>query len=353
MDAIIHNGAIVNWQADFETLRAANVSSTVELLRAATTSDSGTKFVYISGGIKLVDTQTNQAAVAAQLSTDGTGYMQTKFLAESIVHNAATFLRASTDISSSQSKAISPFPLQQQQEQQQQQQQQQVSIVKPGVVLGAGTRSAANTDDYLWRVVAGAAAIRAYPSEPEDHWLYIDDAASVAQTILLQIGVGTRGCSHGEQPAGTGSFVDLQTGLPVPEFWRLVGERLGRAEPNDDGEKFDFRPLPWEEWIRVALAHMEDIGDSHPLWPVQHFLGRLASGNTPAKSLQPTQEENSRLHEVVRRNVGYLLEVGFIRSQSTGAESAREENEGRDREVFRRTEMRQVRFAKKSLDTTA
>ncbi|KAL3963506.1 hypothetical protein ACCO45_000510 [Purpureocillium lilacinum] len=286
VDAIIHNGAVVNWQADFETLRAANVSSTADLLSTITARNSRSKLVYVSGGIKLVDTQKNQSEVAAELSRGGTGYMQTKFLAESLVNNTAAHLAGRTSPSNGQ--------------------QNRVSIVKPGVILGAGVEGAANVDDYLWRVVASAAAVNAYPSEPEDHWLYLDDAASVARSVIDQLRF------EAPVPSGVTSFVDLQRGMTVSAFWGLVDKELaataGARHPGG------LSSLSWDDWTRVALAQMESVGESHPLWPVQHFLGRLGTGLSPVK--QATEQSVSRtdreLEKVVERNVRYLVRQGLI-----------------------------------------
>ena len=190
--------------------------------------------------------------------------MQTKFLAESLVNNTAAHLAGRTSPSNGQ--------------------QNRVSVVKPGVILGAGVEGAANVDDYLWRVVASAAAVNAYPSEPEDHWLYLDDAASVARSVIDQLGF------EAPVPSGVTSFVDLQRGMTVSAFWGLVDKELaataGARHPGG------LSSLSWDDWTRVALAQMESVGESHPLWPVQHFLGRLGTGLSPVK--QATEQSVSR-----------------------------------------------------------
>ena len=49
VDVIIHNGALVRWNADYETLRKANVLSTMEILKALLKSSVAKSFVYVSG----------------------------------------------------------------------------------------------------------------------------------------------------------------------------------------------------------------------------------------------------------------------------------------------------------------
>lgn len=50
IDAVVHNVAAVNWNADYEKLRPVNVQSAVSLLEAAVKSPKAPKFVFVSGG---------------------------------------------------------------------------------------------------------------------------------------------------------------------------------------------------------------------------------------------------------------------------------------------------------------
>jgi hypothetical protein len=259
----------------------------VDLLAAATAS-SNTKFVFVSGGVKIANTQTNQSIAATELSKSGTGYVRTKFLAESIVYEVAT---------SGQLTQISGMK-----------QQNRVSIVKPGAVLGPAPKGVSNTDDYLWRLVAAAVAIGSYPSEPQENWLYFDDSKSIAASVLSQLKID--GASeNASKPIDP--FMDVQSGLTVPEFWCVINEELTSANTSVT-EETQLRSLSWDEWTPIALAHMEQVGETHPLWPVQHFLGRIGTGNTPPQPLQPSPEDTLRLQTIVRSNVQYLMNVGFI-----------------------------------------
>lgn len=49
--AMVHAGAAVNWNAGTEVLRAANVQSTVELIKATVSSPVRPRLVYVSGGL--------------------------------------------------------------------------------------------------------------------------------------------------------------------------------------------------------------------------------------------------------------------------------------------------------------
>ncbi|TLD06610.1 uncharacterized protein PgNI_08015 [Pyricularia grisea] len=271
VDAIIHNGATVNWNADLATLRAPNVSSTSALLRAALHSRA--KMVFVSGGPKGLDTQADRAAVAGLLSSDGvTGYMRSKFVAESAVCEVASRLGAA---------------------------QNRVSVVKPGLVIGSEAGGGvANTDDLVWRVVAGACAIGAYPIEPDTHWMYAADSEAVARTVLAQV----------FSPGAVEPFVDLQDGVSVPLFWASVNSALDVSER--------LVPLSWEEWTKKVLVDVEAVGAKHPLWAVQHFmtgggLGVSVSGRERCGRSRRAVDA-SAVERAIVSNVRYLQSVGFI-----------------------------------------
>ncbi|EHK46024.1 non-ribosomal peptide synthetase [Trichoderma atroviride IMI 206040] len=260
IDAIVHNGAVVNWNADYDKLKAANVDSTVQLLNITAASSAHPRFVFVSGGLK---TEDDQAAVASQLEQLN-GYVQTKFVCESIIQNALKNLPAK---------------------------QNRLSIVKPGRIIGSQSSGVANVDDLIWRVVSGAAAIHAYPTEPAENWMYIADVSSVASTVLNQV--------LEEDPICP--FIHVTGGMPTTVFWELVNEALS----------VKCKPVPWEEWKETALAAMNEIGDRHPLWPVQHFLGALGAPRS-AKELATESSEHRQWHAAVKKNVQYLTSIGLI-----------------------------------------
>jgi thioester reductase-like protein len=264
IDAIVHNGAVVNWNADYDKLMAPNVNSTIELLNVTATSPINPRFVFVSGGLK-TDPEGDQATVAAQLAKLN-GYVQTKFVCESIIRDASKGLPTK---------------------------QNRLSIVKPGRIIGSQSNGVANVDDLIWRVVSGAAAIHAYPVEPTENWMYIADASSVASTVLNQV--------LEDNPILP--FIHVTGGMPTPVFWELVNSEL----------KIKCKPVSWTEWKELALAAMNEVGDKHPLWPVQHFLGALGAPRS-AKELATESSEHKQWHMAVKKNVQYLMGIGFIAS---------------------------------------
>jgi acyl carrier protein len=80
VDAIIHNGASVNWTSDFHALKVANVNSTFEILKIIRRARPPTKLVYVTGG-RSFDESEKVESVLKKLS-DLDGYSQTKFLSD-------------------------------------------------------------------------------------------------------------------------------------------------------------------------------------------------------------------------------------------------------------------------------
>jgi len=260
IDAIIHNGAVMNWNADYNKLYTPNVESTVELLKMTAASKALPKFVYVSGGAKH-DANIDLATTASYISY-GNGYVQTKFLSEIVLLEIASKLPAN---------------------------QNRLSVVKPGAIIGTTSEGIANIDDYLWRVVAAAAALKAYPVESDDQWLSIADVQTVSENIVEQI----------LKPSHVSPFVDMLEGVSIPAFWELVVDELGE----------ECSPISWEEWIRRAHTQMDEVGQEHPLWPVQHFLGEIG---VPLTESQGTLVPQEHTRSAIRSNVRYMKRVGFI-----------------------------------------
>ncbi|RAL12664.1 acetyl-CoA synthetase-like protein [Aspergillus homomorphus CBS 101889] len=83
IDGIIHSGAKVNWLDSFETLRATNVDSTVQILAAGASQPIPCVLTYVSGGY-LPAAEESREDTARKLERAG-GYDQTKFLSRLLV----------------------------------------------------------------------------------------------------------------------------------------------------------------------------------------------------------------------------------------------------------------------------
>ncbi|GFP57080.1 nonribosomal peptide synthetase lcsA [Trichoderma asperellum] len=276
IDAIIHNGASVNWHATYDTLCHPNVNSTVDLLMATATSPIQPKFVFVSGGA--FTNPEDHPAISAALLKGTTAYIQTKFVCEGVIKNITSSLPNN---------------------------QNRVSIVKPGRIIGTVEHGIANVDDFIWRVVSTAASIKAFPEEPEAHWNYIQDVSSVASGILNQI-----------FDSEIAPFSMSGSGMPVPVFWDLVNSEL----------ETPCKPIPWSEWIELATASVEKVGATHPLWTVRQFLCQLGIPRNvlPYKGVEYTEYEDAQA--AIKSNVRYLKKLGFIPSSEDGFGKSQQEN---------------------------
>ncbi|KAE8146888.1 hypothetical protein BDV25DRAFT_143253 [Aspergillus avenaceus] len=265
VDAIIHNGAVVNWNMDYDKLRAPNVLSTVQLLEVAVLSPHSPRFVFVSGGaIAELHGNVDSHAVMDQISRSN-GYCQSKYVAESIVHRFASLLPLS---------------------------QNRFSVIKPGMIIGTADHGVANLDDFLWRVVATAARLRLYPLPTAESWVPITDAGFMAAQTVTQILANN-----------ISSYINAATkfGLRASEFWGLVNSEL----------KQPCETVPWGFWVERALEDTNHIGESHPLWPVQQFLRSRSPGgiSIPSPLSSPDPEG---LCQAVKANVRHLGRVGYL-----------------------------------------
>nr|POF18067.1 nonribosomal peptide synthetase dtxs1 [Quercus suber] len=248
------------WTADYSALRAANVDSTVQLLNVVFTSSARSKLVYILGGLKA---DMNDGVSASQMLAHGVGYSQTKYMSEVLVRECTTRLPPSQNV---------------------------LSTVKPGVIIGTPERGVAKTDDLVWRIVAGAVCLGAYPCEAE-HWMSVSDVDAITSTILKQLTLGS------VEP-----FVDIDTGIPIADFWRTTESALPTR----------MRSVSWDEWMSIACLDLARVGETHPLWPVQQFLGQLGVVRWQSRVIPTTESE--RVKSALKQNVAYLLEACFIRN---------------------------------------
>ncbi|THY69848.1 putative nonribosomal peptide synthase [Aureobasidium pullulans] len=153
IDAIIHNGAKVHYNMDYESLKTTNVSSTVELLKAVRSRQRPLySFVFVSGGQELrFDDQETTKAV------NQSGYARSKVVSELIVKKFAR---------------------------QQDSKARHVRVIKPGFIIGDSKQGLANQTDFLWRLVAASIDLGFYNESDSENWLFVADVARVLTSIL-------------------------------------------------------------------------------------------------------------------------------------------------------------------------
>lgn len=266
--AIIHNGAKVHYSSDYQSLKAVNISSTLELLKMTVIAPHVSRFVFVSGGEKPnTDTSDASAAYLDHLN-QSSGYTQTKFVSEQIVHNCIAHTSFHT---------------------------KRLHIVKPGYIIGSVSDGIANQSDFIWRLAAGCVEIAAYNRDEAAHWLFIADVNRVASSIVSGVL-----CSDDELQEDSPGHVDrVLDGLPFSEFWKIL-ERV-YDQP--------LEALPEQEWISRLRAKVMESGEAHLLYPLLHVLER--DGGCIGEEVPP-MPATSGIKQVVEKNVRYLIGVGFL-----------------------------------------
>lgn len=265
VDVIIHAGAAVNWNAGYELLRPANVNSTVELLQAAIVSTAQPRFVYVSGGHRWQLGETEES-ISEQVA-GANGYGQTKYASELLVKRFAATSKTG-----------------------------QFSVVKPGLIIGTPEEGVANTDDYLWRLTAGAVDIQAYSAEHSDAWVCMTSSARVAEETIH---------SGFCLPSEHKTVVYMTDGITESEFWDVVRGDL----------KYPLRPMTHSSWMSQMRKSIDSRGSKHSLWPVKHTFemiqGRFG-GDAPGVDVE---HRKPHVKAAVKKNVEFLVDVGFVANQ--------------------------------------
>ena len=266
--AIIHNGAKVHYSSNYETLKAVNVNSTLELLQIIAHTTHISKLVYVSGGEKPNSNASEASSASLDHLTDASGYTQTKVLSEQLVRKC---------IDHAAFQMIS------------------LRIVKPGYIIGSVHKGIANQKDFIWRLVAGCIEIAAYNRDEAEHWLFVADVDRVADSVTKGVFGGDD--PHGKYPPG---HVDrVLDGLRFSELWDVVADVYGMA----------FEALGQEEWMCRLRDKVLETGDTHLLFPLLHVLER--DGGCLGEEASP-MAATAGIKEVVEKNVRHLIEVGFL-----------------------------------------
>ena len=265
VDAVIHSAASVHWSKDYDSLKPVNVGSTIELLKLATAKEQRMKFIYVTGGLHWSECAgLDDSEIATQLAPH-TGYSQTKFVSEVLVKRQAARLGGHAS---------------------------GIHIVRPGFVLGTAQEGVGNTDDYLWRVVAGAVEARGYCEEDENSWIYVSGADRIASAITALLN------TFGGEVA-----LNICDGISVQSFWDVLTQELS----------YDIHPMEHAAWMSVLRKHVNASGNVHPLWPVFHMMESdrsILGGRFPVEPV--SAEVETVIKMTVKQNVEYMVSIGFL-----------------------------------------
>ncbi|PWY88912.1 hypothetical protein BO70DRAFT_330553 [Aspergillus heteromorphus CBS 117.55] len=265
--AIVHAGAAVNWNAGTEILRAANVDSTAELIRAAVASPARPRLVYVSGGHRWHMGE-NDAEISAEVA-QANGYAQTKYLSELLVKQ---FAARYSD---------------------------QFAIIKPGLILGTPDEGVANTDDFVWRLASGTVDAHCYPTTHSNAWIFVTSSTRVAEETIHQAF-----CA----PCDLKTVTYMTDGTTEREFWEIFHREL----------KYPLQPVDQETYMATMHAMIQAQGQGHPLWPVAQVFdaigGRLGGDVLEDAGSVVSPSQRQHVKATIRRNVQFLVEAGFIAS---------------------------------------
>ncbi|EGP85178.1 uncharacterized protein MYCGRDRAFT_110642 [Zymoseptoria tritici IPO323] len=272
INIVIHCGASVHWTSSYETLKPVNVSSTFQLLTSALQSPHLRRFVYISGG------RNPQGPEHLNPEDEVSGYVRSKFMSEKMVLSMAE------------------HPCQP---------RGKYTVVKPGCIIGNAENGNANADDFLWRYVRTCIKLGAFPREDMSAWLPVAELSTVSRQILRQVDA---------QVPGPFSVVD--GGISIHSFWQAV--QAGSGNP--------LAEMDEPTWTHMVRAQIEEDGETHPLWPVQQFLGPLGVRklvNVDDEESQERVQIAARLQLAMAENVRHLRRVAQTMKRNGGPESRR------------------------------
>lgn len=266
--AIIHNGAKVHYSSDYQSLKAVNVLSTVELLRVAAQAPRLSDFVFVSGGFKPSLDTCSAGTVALEEIAHAGGYAQTKFVCEQIMEQCETHAAFAT---------------------------KRLHTIRPGYIAGSLSKGLANRKDFLWRLVAGCVEIGAFNRDEAERWLYIASVDYVAEHVTACIAPSVLERSTNERTER------VLSGLYFSELWAVVEDVCGCR----------LEPLEGKVWMQKLIAKVLEVGDMHLLFPLLDVLQRDGEslGEVERSKDLVTREDTKA---VVRRNLEHLIETGFL-----------------------------------------
>ncbi|TIA37077.1 putative nonribosomal peptide synthase [Aureobasidium pullulans] len=257
IDAIIHNGAKVHYNMDYESLKTTNVSSTVELLKAVRSRQRPLySFVFVSGGqeLRFDDQETTKAA-------NQSGYARSKVVSELIVKKFAR---------------------------QQDSKARHVRVIKPGFIIGDSKQGLANQTDFLWRLVAASIDLGYYNESDSENWLFVADVARVSTSILDGIFE-----DHGKP------VTQVLDGIRFRDLWVLLKDRFG----------YELEPLTSQRWLDKLQQAVADKREQHVMFPLMYMLeANDALVGVRGRPHEPTSDMDSAL----LANVAQLIKTGFL-----------------------------------------
>lgn len=272
MDAIIHNGATVNYVLSYEQLKDVNVNGTQELLRIA--EDAQLPFVYIST-LRLFDSRFDGVPITEldkvdEKGTTYAGYSRSKWMAEKLISAAG--------------RRGMPY-----------------CIVRPGLICGDESSGIPNVNDAIARLVKGCVEIGLAP-------------LSALQVNLTPIDYVVKGV--------VGLLFHADSNGKV---FHLVNDQPTRCDDimntlRDMG--YNLYLLPYGEWI-ARLKQSASTGSNFLLPLLQYFdddlpqqsQKRLFDSRFTQDHLRDLDIKPSLVtRKLLQKNIEGMIEFGFMNS---------------------------------------
>ena len=213
-DLIIHNGARVHWLLPYESLKAANVQSTIECIKLCA-SGNPKRLAFVSSTSALdAEYYLQQSEYGNKVlefdnlegSRQGlaTGYGQTKWVSEKLITEACK-------------RGLSGV------------------VIRSGYVLGDPETGISNTDDFLIRMLKGCVQVSARPDV--ENTINMVPVTHVARLIASTAFYGDK---------GSVSHVEAHPRLTFNEFLSAL-ESYGYSTPIS----------PYDEWRQEVISYVE------------------------------------------------------------------------------------------------
>jgi L-2-aminoadipate reductase len=254
VDVVIHNGAVVHWVRRYQDMVASNVISTIDAMKLCNegkpklfTFVSSTSVLDTDYYVKLSEEQisTGQNAISEDDDLEGsrtglgTGYGQTKWVSEQLVHTAGK-------------RGL------------------QGSVVRPGYILGESETGVCNIDDFLIRMLKGCIQLSARPriintvnAVPVNH---------VARVVVAAALNPLPGGIHVVHVTGH-PRLRMNEYLSLLEFYGFEAPEVSYDSWKDELEKY------------VSAGGKEKHHEQHALIPLYHFCVNDLPSTTRAPEL--------------------------------------------------------------------
>lgn len=276
VDAILHNGALLNHVASYDRLRAANVMSTVELVRLA--GANRPKWVYYISSMIAANDRDRDGNLLEQLPAADPcriagGYPQSKWVSEKLLGEA-------------RKRGFG------------------VTVFRPGVICGRRDTGAwAIAYDHLLLLLKGCLQMGCAPESP----LRVD----MSPVDFVSEAIVRLSLAHPENPV-------LQLSNPNPVPWVTMLEWVGEFG-------YPLRVVPVDVWMKRHLPRIGEDNALFPLLPV--YLEESGAGKRElevAKMARANREFTAPMlaaanlaypavdRELFRKYIGYCIDGGFF-----------------------------------------